>query len=70
MISSKLFNILYEEIELNKPVIDILKQMQLAKQNLASLENQKAVESLLLVINSEPEDLDILAEAYYLLGRT
>ncbi len=59
-----------KEIELNKPVIDILKQMQLAKQNLASLENQKAIESLLLVVNSEPKDLDILAEAYYLLGRT
>ncbi len=44
--------------------------MQLAKQSLASLDNQKAIESLLLIVNSDSEDLDVLAEAYYLLGRT
>ena len=58
------------EIELNKPIIDVTKQMQIAKQSLASLENQKAIESLILIVESDTDDLDILAETYYLLGRT
>ncbi len=58
------------EIELNKPIIDVAKQMQIAKQSLASLENQKAIESLILIVESDTDDLDILAETYYLLGRT
>ena len=58
------------EIELNKPIIDVAKQMQVAKQSLASLENQKAIESLILIVESDTDDLDILAETYYLLGRT
>ena len=59
-----------KEEELNKPVIDVLSQMQLAKQSLAGLENQKAIESLLLIIGSETDNVELLAEAYYLLGRT
>jgi TolA-binding protein len=59
-----------KEKELNKPIIDILLQLQLAKQGLANLENQKAIDSLLLIIGSETKNLDILAEAYYLIGRT
>ncbi len=59
-----------KEEELNKPVIDVLNQMQLAKQSLAGLENQKAIESLLLIIGSETDNVELLAEAYYLLGRT
>ena len=59
-----------KEIELNKPKIDIEFQLQLAKQSLASLENQKAIESLLLIIDSDSENKEMLSEAYYLLGRT
>jgi len=59
-----------KEIELNKPIIDVVNQMQIAKQSLASLENQKAIESLILIVESDTDDLDILAETYYLLGRT
>ena len=58
------------EIDLNKPKIDLEEQLQLAKQYLASLDNQKAIESLMLIIESGSEDQDKLAEAYYLLGRT
>ena len=58
------------EIELNKPKINVEVQLQLAKQNLASLENQKAIESLLLIIDSDSDNKEMLSEAYYLLGRT
>ena len=59
-----------KEIELNKPKIDIEFQLQLAKQSLASLENQKAIESLLLIIDSGSDNMELLSEVYYLLGRT
>ena len=58
------------EINLSKPKIDLEEQLQLAKQSLASLDNQKAIENLMLIIESGSEDQDKLAEAYYLLGRT
>lgn len=58
------------EINLSKPIIDEEEQLQLAKQSLASLDNQKAIENLMLIIESGSEDQDKLAEAYYLLGRT
>ena len=58
------------EIELNKPKINVEVQLQLAKQSLASLENQKAIESLLLIIDSDSDNKEMLSEAYYLLGRT
>ena len=58
------------EINLIKPIIDLEEQLQLAKQSLASLDNQKAIENLMLIIESGSEDQDKLAEAYYLLGRT
>ena len=58
------------EIILSKPIIDVEEQLQLAKQSLASLDNQKAIENLMLIIESGSEDQDKLAEAYYLLGRT
>ena len=68
---SELDSLLEErEIDLNKPEIDLEEQLQLAKQYLASLDNQKAIESLMLIIESGSEDQDKLAEAYYLLGRT
>ena len=59
-----------KEIENNKPKINAETQLQLAKQNLASLENQKAIESLLLIIDSDTDNQELLSEAYYLLGRT
>ena len=59
-----------KEIEFNRPKINIEAQLQLAKQSLASLENQKAIESLLLIIDSDTENREMLSEAYYLLGRT
>ena len=59
-----------KEIELNKPKINAEIQLQLAKQSLASLENQKAIESLLLIIDSDSDNKEIISEAYYLLGRT
>ena len=58
------------EIELNKPKINEELQLQLAKQSLASLENQKAIESLLLIIESDTDNREMLSEVYYLLGRT
>ena len=58
------------EINLSKPIIDVEEQLQLAKQSLASLDNQKAIENLMLIIESDSKDQDKLAEAYYLLGRT
>ena len=58
------------EINLIKPIIDLEEQLQLAKRSLASLDNQKAIENLMLIIESGSEDQDKLAEAYYLLGRT
>ena len=58
------------EINLSKPIIDLEEQLQLAKQSLASLDNQKAIENLMLIIESGSEEQDKLAEAYYLLGRT
>jgi len=58
------------EINLSKPIIDVEEQLQLAKQSLASLDNQKAIENLMLIIESGSEEQDKLAEAYYLLGRT
>ena len=68
---SELESLLEEkEIALNKPKINIEAQLQLAKQSLASLENQKAIESLLLIIESDSDNKEMLSEAYYLLGRT
>ncbi len=59
-----------KEIELNKPKVNVKAQLQEAKQNLASLENQKAIESLLLIVESDTDNQELLSEAYYLLGRT
>ncbi len=58
------------EIELNKPIIDVELELKNAKKNFASFDNKSAIESLLLIINSNTDQDDYLAEAYYLLGRT
>ena len=68
---SELENLLEEkEIELNKPKINVEAQLQLAKQSLSSLDNQKAIESLLLIVTTDSDNRELLSEAYYLLGRT
>ncbi len=58
------------EIELNKPIIDVELELKNAKTSFASFDNKSAIESLLLIINSNTDQDDYLAEAYYLLGRT
>ena len=58
------------EIELNRPIIDIEKQLKSAKTSFASLDNKSAIESLLLIVNSNTDQKEYLAETYYLLGRT
>ncbi len=58
------------EIELNRPIIDVEKQLKSAKTSFASLDNKSAIESLLLIVNSNTDQKEYLAEAYYLLGRT
>ncbi len=58
------------EIELNKPIIDVELELKNAKASFASFDNKSAIESLLLIINSNTEQEEYLAETYYLLGRT
>ena len=55
---------------LSKPKIDIDAQYQIAKSSIASLDNQSAIDALLTIINSDSNNSEMLAEAYYLLGRT
>ena len=58
------------EVELNRPIIDVEKQLKSAKTSFASLDNKSAIESLLLIVNSNTAQKEYLAETYYLLGRT
>ena len=58
------------EIELNKPIINVEKELKNAKTSFASLNNKSAIESLLLIVNSNTDQKEFLAETYYLLGRT
>ena len=58
------------EIDLNKPKVNVKEQLKIAKTSFASLDNKSAIESLLLIVNSNTEQKEILAESYYLLGRT
>ena len=58
------------EIELNKPIIDVELELKNAKTSFASFDNKSAIESLLLIINSNTDQDEYLAETYYLLGRT
>ena len=58
------------EIELNKPIIDVEVELKNAKTSFASFDNKSAIESLLLIINSNTDQDEYLAETYYLLGRT
>ncbi len=58
------------EIELNRPIINVEEELSNAKASFASFDNKSAIESLLLIINSNTEQEEYLAETYYLLGRT
>ena len=58
------------EFELNRPLIDVEKELKNAKASFASFDNKSAIESLLLIINSNTDKEEYLAETYYLLGRT
>ena len=59
-----------KELELNKPIISIEEELKNAKASFASFDNQSAIESLLLIVNSNTDQNELLAETYYLLGRT
>ena len=58
------------EQEINRPIIDVEDELKNAKNSIASFDNQSAIESLLLVVNSDTDQKELLAETYYLLGRT
>ena len=58
------------ELELNKPIINVEEELKNAKASFASFDNKSAIESLLLIINSNSDQKEYLAETYYLLGRT
>ena len=58
------------EIELKMPIIDVELELKNAKTSFASFDNKSAIESLLLIINSNTNQDEYLAETYYLLGRT
>ncbi len=58
------------EIQLNKPIIDVEVELKNAKTSFASFDNKSAIESLLLIVNSNTDQDEYLAETYYLLGRT
>ena len=58
------------EFELNKPIIDVEQELKKAKTNFASFDNKSAINSLLLIVNSNTDEKEYLAETYYLLGRT
>ncbi len=58
------------ELQLNKPTIDVEEELKNAKSSFASFDNKSAIESLMLIVNSNTDQKEILAETYYLLGRT
>lgn len=60
-----------EIIELEPEIIplDIEKELGAAKNFMGSLDNPRAIESLLKIIQSNSDNKDIIAESYYLLGR-
>ena len=58
------------EIELNKPIINVEEELKNAKTSFASFDNKSAIESLMLIVNSNTDQEEYLAETYYLLGRT
>jgi len=61
-----------EIIELEPEIIplDIEKELGAAKNFMASLDNLRAIDSLLKIIQSNSDNKEIIAESYYWLGRT
>ena len=61
-----------EIIELEPEIIplDIEKELRVAKNFMASLDNPSAIERLLKIIQSNSDNKEIIAESYYWLGRT
>jgi TolA-binding protein len=61
-----------EIIELEPEIIplDIEKELGAAKNFMASLDNPRAIDSLLKIIQSNSDNKEIIAESYYWLGRT
>ena len=61
-----------EIIELESEIIplDIEKELGAAKNFMASLDNPRAIDSLLKIIQSNSDNKEIIAESYYWLGRT
>ena len=57
------------EIELNKPIINVEEELKNAKTSFASFDNKSAIKSLLLIVSSNTNQNEYLAETYYLLGR-
>jgi len=58
------------EIELNRPIVNVEEELKNAKASFASFDNKSAIESLLMIINSDTDQKEYLSETYYLLGRT
>ncbi len=58
------------ELELNRPKINVEEELRKAKASFASFDNKSAIESLLLIVDSNTDLNEYLAETYYLLGRT
>jgi TolA-binding protein len=50
--------------------LDIEKELAAAKNFMASLDNPKAIASLLKIIQSNSDNKEIIAESYYWIGRT
>ena len=61
-----------DNLELKEEIIplNIEKELTTAKNFMASLDNPRAIESLLKIIQSNSENKEIIAESYYWLGRT
>ena len=47
------------ELELNKPIIDVELELKNAKTSFASFDNKSAIESLLLIVNSNTNKMNI-----------
>ena len=58
------------ELELNKPIINVEEELKNAKASFSSFDNKSAINSLLLIVNSNTDQKEYLAETYYLLGRS
>ena len=58
------------QLETETRPLDIEKELAAAKNFMASLDNPRAIESLLKIIQSNSDNKETIAESYYWLGRT